>query len=144
MSELSRLLGTAAPPHQICHEGRVFTFGLIDQARKSEFEKRLYQQAREGVYVDREHMTSEEYLRRLDGVRKAYELGEYGVLGSIGQEVLGRPKGSMLLLQIITGESEDDLLPLLQARGEEVNQLVKVVLDESFRRVRPKSEKSGG
>jgi hypothetical protein len=144
VSELSRLLGTAGPPHQLNHEGRVFTFHLLTQDRKNAFEKRLYQTAREGVYVDREHMTSDEYLKRLDEVRERYELGEYGLFGRRGAKVLETPAGAMLLLEILTGESQDDLAPLLAARAEEVKVLVKTVMTESFRKVRPKPPEAPG
>lgn len=146
MSELSKLLGTAAPPHQINHEGRVFTFHLLDQPRKSALEKRLYQQAREAVYVDRDHMTSEEYLLRLDKVREAYEANEYSWYGPRSQKSLSTAKGAMMLLETITGETEDDLTPLLLARAEEVKTLITTVLNESFKKVKskPAEEKAGG
>ncbi|HEY1191122.1 MAG TPA: hypothetical protein VGE74_26040 [Gemmata sp.] len=133
MSELSAALGTAGPPHQIAHEGRTYSFHLLDAARKNLFEKRLYQRAREAVYVDREHMTPEQYVARLDAVREAYEANEYAFTGARTQKVLQTPKGAMMLIELITGETEEALTPLLMARGPEVNVLVKTVMEESFR-----------
>lgn len=136
MSELSRLVGNAGEPHKIAHDGKTYSFYLLDQVRKSALEKRLYQNAREGVYVDRDHLTSEEYCSRLDAVREKYELGEYGFFGARAQAVLQTPKGVVMLLEVVTGESEDELVPLLAARQEEVNVLLKTVLEESFKRPR--------
>lgn len=136
MSELSAALGNAAPPHQILHEGVVYSFYLLDGARKSEFEKRLYQRAREGVYIDRDHMSEDQYLKRLDWVRKRYEDGDYAMTGERGQEVLQTPSGGILLLEIISGETEDSLTPLFLARGPEVQTLLKTVMEESFKKPR--------
>lgn len=137
MSELSTLLGNAAEPHRIVHEGKAFSFHLIDQPRKSAIEKRLYQQAREAVYADRDHMTPEQYVERLDRVREAYEAGEYSFYGERAQKFIQTPKGALALLEVITGESEDALVPLLVARGQEVNSLLKTVMAESFGRRKP-------
>lgn len=143
MSELSKALGTAGVPHQITHEDRTYTFHLLCQVRKNALEKRLYQNAREAVYVDRDHMTSEQYVERLDRVREAYEAGEYSFFGARAAKVLQSPAGVLLLLEIITGESQDDLVPLLTARPEEVNTLVKTVMDESFKQVKKKAAPNG-
>jgi hypothetical protein len=132
MSELSQALGNAGEPHRIEHDGKTYRFFLLDQPRKNALEKRLYQQAREAVYIDRDHMTSEQYVERLDGVREAYEAGEYGFFGKRAGKVLQTPKGALMLLEVITGESEDLLIPLLAARPEEVNALLKSVMTESF------------
>lgn len=139
MSELSAALGNAAPPHQILHEGRAYSFYLLDGGRRSEFEKRLYQRAREGVYTDRDHMSEDQYLKRLDAVREQYENNEYAMTGERGQKALQTPSGAMLLLEIITGESQADLTPLLLMRGPEVTTLIKTVMDESFKKPRKAS-----
>lgn len=132
MSELSAALGTAGPPHQITHDNKTYSFRLLDAAVKNRIEKLLYQRAREAVYVDRDHMSDEQYVTRLDKVREAYEANEYAFTGPRTQKVLQTPKGAMLLLEAITGESEEDLTRLMIARGPEVNLLVKTVMEESF------------
>lgn len=138
MSELSKLLGTSSPPHQIAHDGRTYTFHLLTATRRNALEKRFYQNAREAVYVDREFMSEKMYMDRLDGVRKDYELNKYGFFGEIGAEILKTPAGALRLLEVITDETEDDLMPLLTARAAEVNALVKTVMNESFKQVKPK------
>ncbi|VTR93206.1 unnamed protein product [Gemmata massiliana] len=140
MSELSKALGATGPEHQIVHEGRAYTFHLLDQTRKNALEKRLYQQAREAVYVDRDHMTEDQYLARLDRVREAYERNEYAFFGARCTEILQTPKGALMLLEVITSESEDDLTPVLSERGPEVNAVLKTVMDESFRKVRARPQ----
>ena len=142
MSELSAALGAAAPPHQIAHEGRVYLFHLLTAARKNALEKRLYQRAREAVYVDRDHMSEGQYIARLDDVRDAYENNEYAFTGPRTQKVLQTPKGAMMLLEVVTDETEEDLTPLLIARGPEVNALLKTVMEESFRKPRSKPDAS--
>lgn len=137
MSELSKALGNAAPPHQVVHDGRTYSFALLDQIHKNAIEKRLYQNAREAVYVDREHMDSEQYVLRLDKIRDAYELGEYGFFGERGGKILQTARGLVLLLETLTGEREDAILTLLAARPEEVNAVIKSVMAESFKGVKP-------
>jgi hypothetical protein len=132
VSELSKALGNSGEPHCIAHEGKVFRFALLDQVRKNALEKRMYQNAREAVYVDREHMEGAQYVERLDGVREAYENGEYAFFGRRASKVLQTPKGALMLLEVITGASEDELVPLLANRAEEVNSLLKTVMEESF------------
>lgn len=132
MSELSKALGNAGAPHRITHDGKTYSFYLVDQVRKNAIEKRFYQQAREAVYVDREHMTPDQYVAELRVVRERYEAGEYAYFGERGARLLQTPKGALALLEIITGETEEALVPLLTARREEVNELLKSVLSESF------------
>ncbi len=139
MSELSKVLGNAAPPHQIAHGGKTYSFWLLDQPRRVAFEKRLYQTAREAVYADREHMTSEEYVGRLEKVREQYEMGEFAFMGERAMRLLKTPKGAMLLLEVLTGESESDLMNLLVARPEEVNAVVATVMAESLPAKRDKA-----
>lgn len=136
MSELSAALGNSGPPHEIVHEGRTYQFFLLDAGRKNLIEKRLYQRAREAVYADRDHMSEEQYLARLDKVRESYEANEYAFTGARTQQILQTPKGVTFLLEVITGLPEDDLTPLLLARGPEVTTVLKTVIDESFRRPR--------
>lgn len=142
MSELSKLLGAAAPPHQITHEGRTYTFHVLDQPRKNAIEKRLYQRARECVYLDREHMSSEEYTRRLEEVRQTYEKSGYSFYSKHFTDLLGTERGAMLLLEVLTGETEEDLVALMLARPEEVKSLIRVVLEESVSRLRGKKSEA--
>lgn len=132
MSELSAALGTAGPPHQIAHDGRTYSFRLIDAAVKNAIEKLLYQRAREAVYVDRDHMTEAQYVERLDKVREAYEGNEYAFTGERCQKALKTPKGVLMLLEAVTGETEEALTRLLMERGPEVNVVLRTVLEESF------------
>ena len=81
-------------------------------------------------------MSEEQYLKRLDAVSEKYQLGEYAFTGEYAQKVLKTSKGGMLLLELITGETEDALAPLLIARGPEVNALLRTVMEESFKRPR--------
>ena len=136
MSELSKALGNTAPPHQITHEGKTYSFFLVDQIRKNALEKRLYQNAREAVYADREYMNSEEYLKRLDAVREAYELGQYGFFGERGGKILQTPRGMLMLLEVLTGENEDAVIELMTARPEEVNTVIRTIMSESFKGVK--------
>ncbi len=132
MSELSAALGTAGPPHQIVHEGRTYSFRLIDAGCKNAIEKLLDRRAREAVYVDRDWMTEDQYIARLKEVAEAYGNYEYAFTSDRTQKVLQTTQGVMLLLETITGESEDDLTRLMMARGPEVNLLIKTVMEESF------------
>jgi hypothetical protein len=132
MSELSMALGNEGEPHRINHGGKTYRFWLVDQVRKNAIEKRFYQQAREGVYVDREHLDPEQYVAELRRVRESYEAGEYAYFGERGSKLLQTPKGALVLLEVITGETEEALIPLLTARATEVNELLKSVLAESF------------
>ncbi len=143
MSELSKALGNAAPPHQIVHEGRTYSFALLDQVRKNALEKRFYQDAREAVYVDRDHMSGDQYVERLDKVREAYQLGEYGFFGERGGKILQTARGMLLLLQTLTGEGEDAVVALLTARPEEVNSVVRTVMAESFKGAKPAAAPNG-
>lgn len=134
MSELSAALGTAGPPHQIVHEGRAYTFSLVTQKVKNGVEKRLYQNARDAVYADRDHITSEQYMAALSAVRDRYEANEYKFTGDRAQKVLQTPDGALMLLELLTGETQETLMPLLIARPEEVKVLVKTIMEESFKR----------
>lgn len=133
MSELSAALGTAGAPHQITHEGKTYSFRLIDQGCKDRLQKHLWQRAREAVYADRDHMTEQQYIERLKEVAQRWEDNEYAFTGERAQRQLKTPSGMMLLLTMISGETEESLAPLFLARGPEVHLLLNAVMEESFR-----------
>lgn len=132
MSDLAKILGNSGEPHAIVHDGKTYRFRLIDQVAKDAVAKRLYQRARDAVYLDRDHLTSEEYQASLDRVRDRYESGQYGFYTKRTCDLLQTPTGVMLILSILSGENEESLVPLIASRPEEVNVVLKTIFAESF------------
>lgn len=145
MTDLPKLLGNAGEPHAITHNGKTFKFRLIDQKAKDAVAKRLYQQARDAVYADKDRLTPDEYAAVLDRVYDRYSRGEFGFLTERTLGILKTPAGVLLLLSVLSGESDEDLAKLLDERGAEAQAVIKTILAESFpKKAVPAAEKPNG
>lgn len=138
MSELSKALGTAGEPHRIVHEGKTYPFHLLCQKRKDAIEKRLYQIARQMVYEEKDLLKEDEYQAELVRVREAYQNREFSFFAPRAAKMLVQPEGALALLEVVTGESRESVVALMTARKDEVAQLLKTVMDESFPDVKGK------
>ena len=134
MGITSEILGNAAPAHELEQGGKVYRFGLIDQAVQAAWEKRLYEKDIEAVKIQKEAglLSGHEYGMALARLTTAYRDGDYEMLSPSGIKLLQTLPGVRLLLALLLACSADEIVQLLLARRAEVVQKVRLVLAESF------------
>lgn len=132
MSALSEALGNAAPGHRISHRGQTYQVSLVDQKVKVAFERRLFERHKETLLGLKEAYTPQEYRDRLAELQEAYTLGELGLLSPAGVRFLKSVTGIQLLLSLLVGASEDQILQLVMEKPDEVRGLIGTILAESF------------
>lgn len=142
MSDLSAVLGNAGAPHQITHGDRTYTFSFITQRVKSAIEKRLYARAREQVYLDGGLLTPDERAAELEKARAKYERNGFSFYSEAFVQSLDTPKGCLLLLEVLTGETEEDVMTLLANRPEEVKSVLRVVVQESVAKLKKEAPRA--
>lgn len=124
--------GGATTPHQITHDGKTYTVGLVTQEVKIAFERKLFAQARDAALALKECMTPDEYRQHLKTLNDDYISGKYALESERAVSLLQTPKGCLLLCGLLIGADETELLRLLVRRKDEVTAMLEVVLRESF------------
>lgn len=132
MSELSKALGDTAPKHTIEANGKTYEVGLITQAVKVGYEKRLYQHAKDAVTALRRDMDSEEYVGMLTKLTDAYEEGQFALEGQRGMKAIQSAKGSLILVSLLTGADEIEVMNAVSAKPQEFATVIDTVIKESF------------
>jgi hypothetical protein len=132
MSELSRALGDHGPRHEIACNGKTYKVGLVTQAVKVGYEKKLYQHAKDAVTALRHDLDGDQYVGMLTRLTDAYEAGEFAMEGTRGLKALKSPKGAMVLLGLLIGCDEIETLNLASQKKEEVAAALNLAISESF------------
>lgn len=107
----------------------------FDQGRKKRFGSWVYGKYREIAKLERdeEGQSEEEYQATLDHLRGLYFKGEFGFLSERGGAAACTPDGSVELVRLIFDlETTDDALELLALAGDQADELVGIVLKDSF------------
>lgn len=136
MSALSETLGNAkgVPPHQIEANGKVYTARLWDDGLAVGYERRLYDKA---VEVERQNFEKGIFDRkmfnhRLDRITDRYAAGQYSFTGEVGEGVMKTRAGMLVILSLILGVPEMEVVRIIVARPSETTALFKLVLKESI------------
>lgn len=141
MSLLPELLGSEATPHAVEWKGKRYsfspiTFGIMAEMETAHFEeakKRL--KAMEGLY------SPETLEKKADALYEQYDAGEFGFLSQRGQKWVKSPAGAACLLRLSLGISDEELMPLIIARGDEIKRLMELVLSEAGLQAEKKVER---
>lgn len=130
MSELSQSLG--GPPFKVTIGAKTYSAGLVTNEIKIAYEKALYQKAREAVVGLRADLSSDEYIAIMSSLADAQGNGDFAIEGKRGLKALSSPRGSFLVLSLIFGVDETELLNMLLLDEAQVQAVFKAVLRESF------------
>lgn len=142
MSAMGESFGTYGVPHEFKlrdPEGKVtkvYTLSLVDDAVKMALEKRIFERARDVLFSLREGMSIEHYEKRLDKLADDYQEGYFSPFTSEqGQKYLKTKSGALQLMALIfqCQEAEAASLGADPINQAEIETLIKVVLQESFR-----------
>ena len=112
---------TQAPVTVVCNN-RSYTFRLIDQDAKAEFERQLYleKKGRAKSAYDLGIDTEEEYTASLELLKQQFKGGQFSLLAPEGvRKLQSGPDGAIMLLKILGNCSEGELIGILLSRGRD-------------------------
>ncbi len=132
MSELSKALGNESPGHKFECNGKTYHVKLIDQSVKVGYEKVMYKYAKDAVTSLRHDMDSDQYVAMLTGLTEAYEAGDFSMEGKRGIKAITSPRGSILLLSLLLGVNETEVISVATQKQDELAVLLQTVIKESF------------
>lgn len=132
MGVTSEILGNAGAPYRLEFDGRTYNVRLIDQVVKDGWEKRFFERDAKKLEILRPVIGEEEYQSRKHGMEADLMEGGYELLSPEGLKFAQTIPGVQLLLSLLVGCTQDELVPLVAAKKEEVLDLLSRVLRESF------------
>ncbi len=129
MSALTEYLGQG---HVLRAGGREYPVSLLTQAKKAEYEARLFARHREAERALRDCYAPEEYSARLDRLATRYRDGDFALDGVEGLASVKTPQGMLLLVSVLLSITEGEAVRVLKQAPEEIGPLVGQVLRESY------------
>lgn len=131
MNATSSDAGNHAPPHAIVLDGERYEFRHFGLPQLAEYERERYRQERDKLRELRDDYPAEEYVKRLDALRERYERHDFA-FESEGAEDRRKPQLLLLVLRIMTGRPDGEAWRLFCKAPEEVGELMRLVIEESF------------
>lgn len=128
----SEVWGDSGAKHRIEYNGKTYEARLLNGVTKTEFEKRLFERAKETARSDRKDLGEEWFVKRLDEINEDYLLGGYDLFSKRGSDYIKSAQGISFLFSILVGCTLDEVMPLALARGPELHALVALIIQESF------------
>lgn len=113
----------------IRHEGRTYTFRLLDQDGMTEWEAWLIGRARRAICAIYQ---GEEQARHLADLHREAMAGVYDFTGELSRQALATPGGCFQLASILCDCDRSQVLALVMARREECLALLHLALAQSF------------
>jgi hypothetical protein len=124
------MAGASAAPHELTHDGKTYRFGALTHTLMAAFEGWLIKRSRDvicAVYPE-----GLERVAELATLRREATCGIYNFTGALASDVRNTPAGVVKLTALLLDCHEDDVLPLMAARGSEVRHLMELTLAESM------------
>ncbi len=128
-----------AGPHEFDHKGKTYTVSLITQNVKLAFEKGLFARAKRAALELRDLLSPEDYLAHVKALNDDYISGQYAFESERGLAAVSTISGMVLLTSLLFGCPEDEVVPILTERKDEVIGLIQMIFKESF----PGTDKEG-
>lgn len=122
----------AGAPHTLEYNGKTYKLSLINQKVKVAFEKARLSKAKEALAVLKDVLEPEDYRARLDQMIQKYEAGEFALYAESGLAYLQTIPGMCLLLSLVIGCDENEVMGLVIARQAEIVGHLHLIIRESF------------
>lgn len=132
MSELGNALGGSGSKHPLTIGGKTYHVGLVTQAIKLAYERALYARAREGLAALRGDLDGDMYAEGMFKLSEKYEDGEFALEGERGKKTLKSPHGVTLILSLLMGVDQQEVLQCLLTDETQVQNVFRSVMRESF------------
>jgi hypothetical protein len=133
MAANSEVLGNKGTKHSFDWNGKPVEMSYLNKKIRDAFSKQLFKRDRDlEKFVHEEDGTSDkEYREKLLALNDKFRLGGYELTSKFGREYIETEPGALFVASLMCGCSEDEMLKIFMAKGDEVLTLVKLVLDES-------------
>lgn len=128
--------------HTFEHNGRRYEVSLITQAVKIKFEQALFARAKAAAREIKDLMDAPGYAAHLKALNDSYISGDYCLESEGGLAFLRSTTGSLTVIGLIFNVDETEALTLLQEREEDVVNLLRLVLCESFPKFKEAAEQA--
>jgi hypothetical protein len=137
-------VGNAAPGHRISHGGIDYEFRHFGAVELARYERERYRGERDNLRELRDDYTAEQYVERLDALRERFERHEFDFLADMeaaglspggdarGAALTRMPRIILLVMRVMNGRSDKENWQLLLAQPEEVGQVMRLVIEDSF------------
>jgi len=131
LSLLPELLGAESTPHSLEFRGRRYHFKPVTFGLMETLEVEHFHQAKERLRAMKDVLDLDTYNKKALDLYEQYSAGEFGFLAERGQRWVKSPAGAACLLKLSLGIGDEELMPLILQRGEEIKRLMEVVLKEA-------------
>jgi len=131
MSMLPEMLGAEATPHTIEFKGKRYSFKPITVGLLEEMETTHFEQSKKRLKDMRDVLDKDTFVKKGLELYDDYDAGEFGFFSARGQKWARSPAGAMLIMKLALGVGDEELLPLVLSRGQELMQLMQLVLKEA-------------
>jgi len=131
MSMLPEMLGAESTPHSIELRGRRYHFQPITFGLMEALEVKHFEQAKQRLRAMKDVLDEDTYAKKGLELYELYNAGEFGFLSERGQRWVKSPAGAACLLKLSLQVTDEELMPLVLQRGEEIKQLMELVLSEA-------------
>lgn len=132
MSMLPDLLGAEGPLLSVEHRGKKYELRLITFGMMAEIEVKHFEEAKDRLKKMAALYSPAKMDEKADELYQRYDDGDFGFLSAAGQAWIKKPAGAALLLQLVLGVPEEELIPLLAAKGDEIKQKLDQIVKESL------------
>ncbi len=151
MSALNQIVGDASKHTFTSKSGKTYNLRLIDDSLMADWEKKQLARAREFESGNRELLSRDEYMERLDRLSERYHAGQYSLTGwfvknaGVFQKFAGKEsadvmslvtpevaQGFLLLSSLVFGCDQTEMQRLMRESGAEVTSLLGLVIKESM------------
>src|SRR6516162_8879008 len=131
MSMLPELLGAEATPRGIEFGGKRYDFKPISLGMLEALEVRHFEQAKKRLKDMKDVLDEDTFAKKGLQLYEDYDAGEFGFFAERGRNWVKSPAGAILLLQLVLGVAEKELIPLILARGNELKAEMELLLKEA-------------
>jgi hypothetical protein len=128
---LPELLGAEATPRGIDFQGKRYTFQPITLGILEQIEVKHFEQAKKRLKDMKDVLDEDTYAKKGLQLYEEYDQGNFGFFAARGQTWIRSPAGAMLLLRLVLGVEEKELIPLVLTKGEELKREMDLVLKEA-------------
>ena len=141
---LPEMFGAEATRHAIEFKGKRYHFKSITFGLMEALEVQHFEQAKQRLKAMKDVLDEDAYNKKAIDLYEQYSAGEFGFLSERGQRWVKSPAGAACLLKLSLDIGDEELMPLILQRGEEIKKLMEVVLREAGLAADPRTRRATG
>jgi len=133
---LPELMGADGTPHGIDWKGERYHFQPLAFALLEKFEVEHFELAKKRLQAMKGLYSAAAFDKKADALYELYDAGDFGFLSAKGQQWAKTPAGAACLVRLSLGISDEELVPLILAKGDEIKRTMDLLLREAGLKLR--------